>query len=335
MKCCSSCFNDWYLKEEVVLKSNTKGRCEFCRTAHVSLIDTSEFQDGFEMVCSIYNIAEDGKSLLDLLNDDWQIFAKDNAHARKLLGSMLPNERIQSKYKPPESKFSNTLDAWKKLSTELRTKNRYFPDSDFKIERYLSELESLRISSEKVSNSWYRARIENGQAITADKMGAPPPMLARSGRANPVGIPYLYVGSTPETAITEVRPHEGEIVTVAHFTVDDGFHFIDLRQPRQRITPFVMEDATAVATLRGDISFFERLGQELSTPVVPQAVQIDYIPSQFLCELMKKAGYDGVVYNSSVSDGINLALFSPSKAKVGTVERVKINKISVTFDKHF
>ncbi|WP_211222764.1 RES family NAD+ phosphorylase [Paludibacterium yongneupense] len=38
-----------------------------------------------------------------------------------------------------------------------------------------------------------------------DKMGAPPKQLATHGRANPTGIPYLYLGSHPATAIAEIR----------------------------------------------------------------------------------------------------------------------------------
>lgn len=38
-------------------------------------------------------------------------------------------------------------------------------------------------------------------------------------------------------------------------------------------------------------------------PVVPQAAAIDYTPSQYLCEFIKKCGYNGVVYLSSVIEG--------------------------------
>ncbi|WP_247485010.1 RES domain-containing protein [Bradyrhizobium sp. 193] len=37
-------------------------------------------------------------------------------------------------------------------------------------------------------------------------MGAPQRRLAADGRANPPGIPYLYLGSLPETAVAEGAP---------------------------------------------------------------------------------------------------------------------------------
>lgn len=56
---------------------------------------------------------------------------------------------------------------------------------------------------------------------------------------------------------------------------------------------------------------------------------IDYIPSQYLCEFIKKSGFDGVVYRSSVSEGINLALFDPAQAVGGEVELYSVTKVSV------
>jgi hypothetical protein len=64
--------------------------------------------------------------------------------------------------------------------------------------------------------------------------------------------------------------------------------------------------------------------------VLPSGAAIDYIPSQYLCEFIKNSGFDGVVYRSSVSDGINLALFDPNKAAGGTVTLYGVSKVSVT-----
>jgi hypothetical protein len=66
-------------------------------------------------------------------------------------------------------------------------------------------------------------------------------------------------------------------------------------------------------------------------PVVPQSAAIDYTPSQYLCEFIKKCGYNGVIYRSSVSDGMNLALFDPALAVTGTVAQYRIARVSVDF----
>ena len=95
------------------------------------------------------------------------------------------------------------------------------------------------------------------------------------------------------------------------------------------VSPFLLEDAADIVRLRADLPFLERLGDELTRPVLPQAAAIDYTPSQYLCEFIKKCGYDGVVYRSSVSEGINLALFNPSLAACGTVTQYRVSRVSV------
>src|ERR1700731_4173004 len=53
-------------------------------------------------------------------------------------------------------------------------------------------------------NAGTRGRILTGDApYTIDEMSAPPKRLATHGRANPTGIPYLYLGSLPETAVSD------------------------------------------------------------------------------------------------------------------------------------
>lgn len=78
-----------------------------------------------------------------------------------------------------------------------------------------------------------------------------------------------------------------------------------------------------------DVPFLERLGSELTRPVLPRSAAIDYLPSQYLCEFIKKIGYDGVIYRSSVSDGINCRTFSPARAVANDVELYDVQRVSV------
>lgn len=336
MKCCGACFADRFLSEEIARLSEETGNCESCKSINVPLIDANQLADKFELVCGIYESADDGKQLVDWLIDDWQLFNVTRAEAMILLGDILDDaERVRQVYEPSALCASDSLDVWETLRDELRTQNRFFPQTEFNTGRLGGLLEHLVMPSDNVPELWYRARIEDsGEAFPADKMNAPPPKKASPGRANPVGIPYLYLGSEPDTAVTEVRPHPGETLSLARFTLDAKVQLIDLRNPRQQVTPFVMEDLEEVAGMRGDIDFLERLGQELTTPVLPNAAAIDYIPSQYLCEFIKQVGYDGVVYASSVSQGVNLALFLPDKATVGDVSRVRIDSVGVRFSDH-
>ena len=95
------------------------------------------------------------------------------------------------------------------------------------------------------------------------------------------------------------------------------------------VSPFVLEDAADIDRMRSDLPFLERLGDELTRPVPPQAAAIDYTPSQYLCEFIKKCGYEGVIYRSSVGEGMNLALFNPTLAVPGAVSPYRVARVSV------
>jgi hypothetical protein len=67
------------------------------------------------------------------------------------------------------------------------------------------------------------------------------------------------------------------------------------------VPPFVFADAEDIGRMRNDLPFLERLGDELTRPVIPQSAAIEYVPRRYLSEFIKKRGYQGVIYRSSVS----------------------------------
>ena len=255
----------------------------------------------------------------------------DDSRASDLLAEILSDvEIVRQTFSPAYDIEVNALSEWEKLRDELMYRNRFFPKSSVDLERLELLLDSLTVSGDEVPQIWFRARIQTGEApyAVAD-MGAPPSRIASFGRANPVGIPYLYLGSTPETSISEVRPHTSELVCVAVFRTSGDLKLINLQDPRRMVSPFLLDDGAAICRMRDDLPFLERLGKELTRPVLPYAAAIDYTPSQYLCEFIKRCGYDGVVYRSSVSEGINLALFDPDAATRGTVTQYRVDRVLV------
>jgi len=333
--CCGSCFGDRFLYKHIAAVSRKVGNCTYCETQGVALIEPAQLADKFGLLINIYQPDENGKFLVEWFKEDWELFHHerlDNARAKELLADVLDDGDIVRKRFVPSSRYpSDRLNRWEKLREELMYKNRYFP-SDLLDEDRLEELLSQLIA-DQVPTVWHRARLQTSDTpFDIKDMGAPPKRLAAHGRANPAGIPYLYLGSTPETAASEVRPHTGEVACVADFTLPDGLKIIDLRSPRRLVSPFVLAVEDDIGLLRSDIGFLERLGMELTTPIVPQGAPIDYVPSQYLCEFIKNCDYDGVIYKSSVSDGMNLALFAPERATPGQVRQFNIARVSVTVE---
>lgn len=331
--CCHACFGDRGLRRDIIPSlSSSSGGCSYCFTNGVPLVEPRALRDLFELLISVYEPVASGLTLVDWLKHDWKLFshpAMDVAHAKELLGDVLDDGDIVRKTFSPSAVYhSEALARWETLRDELMWKNRYFLDEALDTDR-LRELLGHLIADDMPTN-WYRARIlDRDVPFPISEMGAPPKRKATHGRANPAGIPYLYLGSLPETAAAEVRPHTGEVACVANFTVAPPLNAVDLRNPRGLVSPFLLADAIAIGQLRADIAFLERLGDELTRPVLPSGAAIDYIPSQYLCEFIKKVGYDGVVYRSSVSEGINLALFDSTKAIPDSVSLYNVTKVSV------
>lgn len=329
--CCPECFGDRGLRNNIIPTLHpTKGTCSYCNANAVDLIAPDSLAEYFEMLIGIYEVDQNGKSLVELLKEDWLLFPTlDNAHAKELLADIFDDGDIVRKPFSPSPAFkSEGLARWATLRDELMFKNRYFLDEALDGDRLKELLDHLQ--ADELPTEWYRARISTGDApYSLAEMGAPPRHLATHGRANPTGIPYLYLGSLPDTAVAEIRPHTGEVASVARFQLIRPIQAVDLRNPRKLASPFILEDASEIGQLRADIPFLEKLGTELTRPVLPRSAAIDYLPSQYLCEFIKKKGYDGVVYRSSVSSGINLALFNPGDAAASDVALYSVDRVSV------
>jgi hypothetical protein len=333
MYCCDRCFGDKGITNIFPSKTSVIGRCSYCDSDDVLVIDPAELRDLFAAVVNIYEVDEGGKPLCDWMREDWALFRNpriDSFRAQDLLAAITGKYDLPRLGYSPSPRFqSDRLVRWSQLTDELRNTNRYFPKTELDKVRLEELLEFLEAESMPVV--WYRARIQSNHAtFSIDEMGAPPRHLASHGRANPPGIPYLYLASTPETAVAEIRPHTGERITIADFTVDTGsLNLVDLRNPKELISPFEVGGEDVVGALRGDVQFLSQLGTELTRPVLPQGAAVEYVPSQYLCEFIKNAGWHGVVYRSSISDGINLALFNAGLADAGNVHAWTVKRVSV------
>ena len=126
------------------------------------------------------------------------------------------------------------------------------------------------------------------------------------GRANPRGIPYLYLATTRETALAEVRPWIGSTISVGEFHTTRDFNVIDCSKHHSKEHILKLLDKCRTR----EEGIWIAIDQAFATPVTKDEEARDYIPTQIIAELFKHEGYDGVVYKSLLSeDGFNLALF--------------------------
>ncbi|MFA6761171.1 MAG: RES family NAD+ phosphorylase [Sulfuricurvum sp.] len=331
MNCCSNCFGDDFLADQIRNISREFGNCDYCKSEHIEIINPSELSDYFQPLIDLYDITESGKSLIDLLKKDWMLFhALEMDLAKQLLESILET-KFDDAYAPKANADVGNILNWQDFKNELKYTNRYFPKKAPSYDHLNGLLQYLIVPKAMLPKQIYRARInEDGCPIDIDLMGKPPAKISTGGRANPVGIPYLYAASDTKTAIAEIRPHKGDHVTVAKFDILEPLKLADLRNPRQSISPFALDD-NGLNQIFLDLDYLCHLGEELSKPILPREAHLEYLFSQYLCELIKHCGFDGVVYKSSVSDGDNFAIFYDEKLKASEIECCNVYNVSFDF----
>ena len=154
-------------------------------------------------------------------------------------------------------------------------------------------------------------------------MGAPPRRFAKDGRLNPRGIPYLYLASDKNTAIAEVRPWINQFVTVGEFQVLKNLNIVDttkiLKSSKVKIKNHLEYN---------DYLVWRNIDREFSKPVSTEDDLLEYLPTQYLADLFKSAGYDGVKYNSSViRKGYNLLIFNIRVAKCNKCRLYSVSEL--------
>jgi hypothetical protein len=157
----------------------------------------------------------------------------------------------------------------------------------------------------------------------------PIPNWQGEGRANPRGIPVLYLATDRETALAEVRPWIGAVISVAQLVTERELHVIDCYKHHAPDSIFGIFDDHTKSREDG---IWVAIDRAFATPVSKDDEAKDYIPTQILAELFKAEGYDGLVYKSLLSDdGFNMALFSLNDARVKNCGLSKLDSIEFKF----
>jgi len=144
----------------------------------------------------------------------------------------------------------------------------------------------------------------------AAALGAPPPPMSRPGRMNRDGFSFLYLASDKRTAVAEVRPHPGHFVSVGQFRVRNTLRIADFGQAS--IDGFCRNDESL-----DRFGLICALDQLFATPILPEE-RTKYLLTQTLADVIRKIGYDGIRFTSSVGSGTNLTIF-----RAGACEYVK------------
>lgn len=236
-------------------------------------------------------------------------------------------------------------DAYQTFAKRVLNEYRFvLDDESIAFQAMLKETVKKRELTISTSETFFRARkgydkIEDAWFLPypIDSMLSPPPDKACAGRVNPMGIPCLYAADEFKTAIMELRPWIGELVSVASFNSYKKLNVVDLTADNEMSIKLKICLNKALPRSEAEIEkqIWSELNNAFSEPISINDQTAKYAPTQIISEWFKSWGYDGVAYKSSVHvSGKNYAFFDPSLfsdySEVGQSQVVRVGGVDIS-----
>ncbi|MBQ0076875.1 MAG: RES family NAD+ phosphorylase [Bacteroidales bacterium] len=323
-----NCFKDQELKAEMNNNISAQGICEISGEEG-NLADISILQNFFNELLSLFSPTINGFTIDVIITREWGIF-KSQTIARTVLAEILRygglGYGIDTLVDYRED-LQEEIAVWSRLKKEVCEQTRFFANTDrFATGKYLQLGNGLQ-QGQKL----YRARIiPNGRNyLTKHDMGCPPKEYAKAGRANPLGIPYLYLCQSPETTYYEVRALHLDKLSVGTFEVQRDLKIVDFNDDTNLFVAFCGDDSLKDVVVRKKIN--EAISADMSKPLRRYDSEIEYVPTQLICEWCKlELQADGICFKSSLHDGgVNYVLFNNEDAQCIIVHKHQVGSISI------
>ncbi|HYM37934.1 MAG TPA: RES family NAD+ phosphorylase [Nitrospiraceae bacterium] len=171
---------------------------------------------------------------------------------------------------------------------------------------------------------------EDLQPLPPERM-KPLTTSAREGRANPKGIPCLYLATDKETAMAEVRPWISSPISVSQFKTMKDLVLVDC-SVEHAAGPFAHIYFKEPPPPEREKAVWAAIDYAFSEPVTPDDSTADYAPTQILAEAFRGYGYDGIIYKSLLGKGFNVALFDLNAAELVNGFLYRVKSIDFHFD---
>ncbi len=331
---CKHCFAD----RELVAFIEGQARiadCDFCAQKELPCIEVEELFDFFSELLTNFKADAGGSMLKSKIQGNWSLFSKIEA-AYALLNYFLANHPSAFTTADDLVDFSDAVNEninyWDELKQQLIGKHRYITDvNHLTYDLGWDGFFSSQIEIPK-GKELFRARLHHNSgepAYPPADMFCPPKVISTAGRANPSGIPYLYLSDNPETVLYEVRAAYLDEVSIGTFIVKNTI-----------VNPVLIADFTESGTIfhPGRVSekiksslLKQKISADLSKPMRRYDSELDYVPTQFICEFISVyTGVHGIKFRSSLHvTGNNFVIFDQELFECIKSEQVKIRKVSI------
>ena len=353
MMCCVECFKDTQIRQAII-KNGAIGDCDFCSHKNVAVFDTSipnsDIFNAIVRLVEIYSVSDmqGAKPLKVALRDDWDIFnvgaAKIQALVTDFCGSIM---NISSDKFTKKVIIERLLDdaflekfgvvrgrSWKQFTESIKYESRFYSklvNTDM-LGLFFSSLVKFYRFDE--SNAFFRARIShNSRGYNPDNMGVPPKVKRSSGRVNPEGIGVLYLSSDEDTALSEVRANTSDFVSIGTFKLVKDIRIVNL-SALSEASPFdiLYDNVQDLEIYALNRRVLQDIAIDIAKPQRRSDSPLEYLPTQYIAELIKRSEYDGVEYKSTLhKGGYNIAVFTENAFECVSVKTCEIT--STTYDK--
>lgn len=330
MKICANCFNDIEIKESVEGMPRENGICECCG-AEGDVVDISEVEDFFCELLGLFEKDNNGRPVSVIIEQDWNIFSSI-ASSDKILGDILNRNNFAYSINDNVSYIQDVkecLNVWDELKKEVQTEKRYFSNvGAFDWSAYIKS--NVKINKGTV---YYRSRVipADKKELNRKEMGCPPAVKATAGRANPIGIPYLYLCDNIDTTFYEIRAVYLDKVSVGRFVIQRDLDLVDFNTSTNLFYAFNSENNDDLIEFIKHKILFKKISADLSKPLRRYDTEIEYVPTQLICEYCKHTGADGIMFKSSLHQtGTNIVLFNKDDAKCTKVYTKEITNVTIT-----
>jgi RES domain-containing protein len=342
MRLCKECFRDQSWIQNAA-EDATFGHCDFDHSGHESW-PVEAWAESFTQVATLYAVNPGGNPTIDdlphWLDRDWGVFAlSDSSAIDAILAAACPSY-LPLRGKAVQLRTSGIspdhISEWTNFTEEIKFHNRYFPQC---VPNENALLQALVARTRDIGTdvTLFRGRQAHdpGSVFAPSDMGAPPRTSASPGRANPLGVPYLYLSLEEETCVYEVRPGTLAHVSLGEFHTLRDLKVADLANSNPPSFFDVSDPSNIDIQVQQILShrYVSTLGHELSRPLSAYDTELEYVPTQYICEFAKAHDLDGILYESSLkAGGCNLVLFDVAAAVCVNVRDVRVSDIYINFE---
>ena len=347
-RACHRCFRDKALIS-FIREEGKRSWCDWCGARNVYVAPLYMLGDIFREAAGIYQPSEWGDEQISfLLQEDWELFSDKieqapNSLMQEMAVAILKAGLTAKEYHCDYPDFDGGFrreepwleEHWDAMAEAFLSgkessiagpavagaAEEFFPDQmEIAFEDLLAVYEAGKVL--------YRARIHDDryrkEKFRLDEMGAPAPKDAKTGRANRARQPVLYLANEDKTALCEVRAWKGAAVALAEMRIKRRLRIVNLLDIKTIESPFFDELLSWRLQLAG---LFYRLSEELSRPIMTHEEKDLYRSTQYLCDCIKKADYDGVTFPSAMGKGFNVVVFDPSDAEAINLKYVRVDEM--------